>query len=56
MAQVKYKSRDELEKELEELKSRTCMDCKLKPKEGESYSFTCGQCSRFYPDEWEEKR
>ncbi len=63
MAQVKYKSRDELEIELAEAqheilqyKHKTCDNCIHKPQEGGNYPNECGVCSRFYADGWEKKR
>jgi len=53
--QLKYKRRDELEAELKELKSKSCETCIKKPKEGESFSFECGECCHFYSDNWESK-
>jgi|LGOV01.1.fsa_nt_gb hypothetical protein len=39
----------------DDIDSKTCDNCKLKPKEGENYSFECGECSRFYGDKFERK-
>ena len=36
-------------------KSRTCETCIKKPKEGENFSFECGECRWFYADNWEAK-
>jgi len=53
--QLKYKRRDELEVELEELKSKSCETCKKKPKESEMFNAECATCCHFYNDYWEAK-
>ncbi len=35
--------------------AKNCETCIKKPKEGDNYSFECGECCHFYGSSWEEK-
>lgn len=55
---LKYDDRltEEAIKELEELENRSCEGCKYHLSDNGNYPLhPCGECSRFYSDNWESK-